>query len=178
MAPLQLKGCTRTPSLCSTTTPSGASERRHCQCLCSPLRPRSRAGVFPAARVPPRSPSPGAPLLRVLVLRYEASSHVRVDSLPADPFWGPSSLRHQAYVFVVLLSSYMRGEVRVNQGVRTCLPGRDCVPSPCAIVSHLSTVTAGTWKWTPSYVARPVVYGVPDAVHGCPTFPAQLRLRR
>ena len=46
MAPLQLKGCTRTPSLSSTTTPSGASERRHCQCLSSPLRPRGRAGVF------------------------------------------------------------------------------------------------------------------------------------
>ena len=46
MAPLQLKGCTRTSSLFSPTTPSGASERRHCQCLCSPLRPRGRAGVF------------------------------------------------------------------------------------------------------------------------------------
>ena len=46
VAPLQLKGCTRTPSLSSTTTPSGASERRHCQCLYSPLRPRGRAGVF------------------------------------------------------------------------------------------------------------------------------------
>ena len=46
MAPLQLKGCTQTPSLSSSTTPSRASERRHCQCLSSPLRPRGRAGVF------------------------------------------------------------------------------------------------------------------------------------
>ena len=47
MAPLQLKGCMRTPSLCSTTTPSGASERRHCQCLSSPLRPRSPCSGHP-----------------------------------------------------------------------------------------------------------------------------------
>ena len=61
VAPLQLKGCTRTPSLCSTTTPSGASERRHCQCLCSPLRPRSRAGVFRRREGPASQSLPGAP---------------------------------------------------------------------------------------------------------------------
>ena len=45
-----------------------------------------------AARVPPRSPSPGAPLLRVLVLclRYEASA--------GGSGWDPSSLRHGGFV--------------------------------------------------------------------------------
>ena len=61
MAPLKLKGCTRTPSLCSTTTPSGASERRHCQCFCSPLRPRGRAGVFRRREGPASQSLPGTP---------------------------------------------------------------------------------------------------------------------
>ena len=61
-APLQLKGCTRTPSMSSTTTPLGASERKHCQCLCSPLRPRGQSGVFrrregPASQSLPETPS-------------------------------------------------------------------------------------------------------------------------
>ena len=51
--------CTRTPSMSSTTTPLGASERKHCQCLCSPLRPRGRAGVFRRRGGPASQSLPG-----------------------------------------------------------------------------------------------------------------------
>ena len=124
-------GRSRTP-LCSTTTPSGASERRHCQCLCSPLRHGVEQACSAAAKVPPRSPSLGAPLLRVLVLslRYEASSlpegcrrRIRLRSVLPSSSSTCSSL-----------CSPTRGE-DVNRGDRTCLPGRDCVP-PCALVSQ------------------------------------------
>ena len=107
----------------STTTPSGASERRHCQCLCSPLRPRSRAGVFrrregPASQSPPGTPpsfSRACPLVM-----YEAFPRP-VDSLPPTRLWygsaSPSSLPTSS-----LLQSSKRGGY-VFQGVRTCFPG-------------------------------------------------------
>ena len=122
-APLQLKGCTRTPSLCSSTTPSGASERKHCQCMCSPLRPRVEQACSAAARVPPRSPCPGHPLrfpLGCPLLTYEAFPRP-VDSLPPTRFWygsaSPTSLPTSS-----LLRASMRGGY-VFQGVRTCFPG-------------------------------------------------------
>ena len=157
-----------------------------------------------AARVPPRSPSPGAPLLRVLVLclRYEASSHpeggrrrIRLGSVLPSSSCTCSSLL-----------SYTRGGRQ--PGRPEVFPGRGCVrlqvPFPVAqsfkadvlrvlrvlgrpdvssrprLCTSLrprfpkSTVTAGTWTWTPSYVARLVVYGV---VHGCRTFPGVKCLR-
>ena len=61
VAPLQLKGCTRTPSLSSTTTPSGASERRHCLCF---VLSTSTSGS--SRRVPPLRGSRLAPLLQGL----------------------------------------------------------------------------------------------------------------
>ena len=121
VAPLQLKGCTRTSSLFSPTTPSGASVL---SAFFSHSALHFDFGVelacSAAARVPPRSPSPGAPLLRVLVLclRYEASSH-------------PEGCRRRIRVGSVLpsssstcssLSSPTRAE-NANRGVRMCFLG-------------------------------------------------------
>ena len=119
--PLQLKGCTRTSSMFSPTTPSGASVL---SAFFSHSALHFDFGVeqacSAAARVPPRSPSPGAPLLHVLVLclRYEASSHpegcrrrIRVGSVFPSSSSTCSSL-----------GSPTRGK-DVFRGVRTCFPG-------------------------------------------------------
>ena len=130
VAPLQLKGCTRTPSLCSTTTPSGRQSAGTVSACALHFDLGVEQACSAAARVPPRSPSPGAPLLRVLVLRYEASSH---------PEGGRRRIRLRSVLpssssTCSSLCSPTRGE-DVNRGDRTCLPGRDCVP-PCALVSQ------------------------------------------
>ena len=124
MAPLQLKDCTRTPSLCSPTTPSGASERRHCQCLCSPLRPRGRAGVFRRSKSPASQFLLGTPPSFFSRLSFACVRVVLprpVDSLPPTRLWcgsaSPTSLPTSS-----LLQASMRGGY-VFQGVRTCFPG-------------------------------------------------------
>ena len=68
--PLQLKGCTRTSSMFSPTTPSGASVLCACSfALSTPLRPRGRTGVFRRREGPPRQPLSGIPLLPPLPVR-------------------------------------------------------------------------------------------------------------
>ena len=97
MAPLQLKGCTRTPSLCSSTTPSRASERRHCQCLSSPLRPRGRAGVFRRREGPTsQSFSRGSPSPCSCSLSSVRGFFSSRGWPPADPF-GMVSFRQRAH---------------------------------------------------------------------------------
>ena len=121
MAPLQLKGCTRTSSLFSPTTPSGASVlSAYFSHSALHLDFGVELACSAAARVPPRSPFLRAPLLRLLALclRYEASTH-------------PEGCRRRIRLGSVLpsssstcssLSSPTRGE-KVNQGVRMCFPG-------------------------------------------------------
>ena len=97
--------CTRTPSLSTTTTPSGASERKHCQCLSSPLRPLGRAGVFRRREGPASQSLPGTP-------------PSFFSSLPAGYVRGVS----MSGGFAALLQASMRGGY-VFQGVRMCFPG-------------------------------------------------------
>ena len=115
--------CTRTPSMSSTTTPLGASERQHCQCLCSPLRPRGRAGVFrrregPASQSLPGTPSSSFSRLSVGYVRGVSTSGGFAAAGPV--LWygsaSPTSLPSSS-----LLPASMRGGY-VFQGRRTCFP--------------------------------------------------------
>ena len=117
-APLQLKGCTRTPSM-SSTTPLGASERKHCQCLCSPLRPRGRAGVFRRREGPASQSLPGTPSSFFSRLSFAFVRGVSTSGgfAAADPSLVRTSLPTSS-----LLQASMRGGY-VFQGVRTCFPG-------------------------------------------------------
>ena len=65
------------------------------------------------------------------------------------------------FCFHVPRSLFLSGPPDVSSRPRLCTSLRPRFPPK-------STVTAGTWTWTPSFVARLVVYGV---VHGCRTFP-------
>ena len=139
-------------------------------CLCSPLRPRGRAAVFRRREGPAsQSFSRGSPSLCSCSLSSVRGFFSSRGWPPSDPFGirPPFVIK---YVFVVVLS-YTRGGRQ---------PGRPDVSSRPRLCTSLrprfpkSTVTAGTWTWTPSYVARLVVYGV---VHGCRTFPGVKCLR-
>ena len=90
VAPLQLKGCTRIPSLRTTTTPSGASKPRALSCSGLPLRPRGRTGVFRRREGPSSLPVPGHPLLaRLAVLWFLIRGDTSCrGSPPADPLFG------------------------------------------------------------------------------------------
>ena len=126
MAPLQLKGCTRTPSLSSTTTPSGASERRHCQCLSLHFDHGVEQACSAAARVPPRSPLPGTPpsFSPVLCLRYvRGVFSSRVDSLP--PSGSGTGIRSSLRLSLRVhrCAGVLHAGRYVNRGVRTCFPG-------------------------------------------------------
>ena len=125
MAPLQLKGCTRTPSLCSSTTPSGASERRRCLCLCSPLRPRGQSGVFRRREGPASLPfsrgSPSPCSSPFSTVRGFFSSR---GLPPTDPGGIRPPFVLMYVIFVEL--TYVRG---VHQPGRSdVFPGRGCVP--------------------------------------------------
>ena len=155
VAPLQLKGCTRTPSLCSSTTPSGASERRHCLCLCSPLRLRGRTGVFRRREGPASlpfsraSPSPCSSSLSSVRGFFSSRGWP-----PADPF-GIRPPFVLMYVIVVELS-YVAGSTSTGASGRVFL-GAAVYLLASPRFSPKSTVTAE--------------YLNADSVHACRTFP-------
>ena len=122
-APLQLRGCTRTPSLSSSTTPSGASGLQAFFCACALHFDHGvEQACSAAARVPPRQPISGLSLLaRLAVLR----SLLRGDtscrgSPPADPFSARSALPSSLSISS-LCSSPVR-KVHGFQGRRMCFP--------------------------------------------------------
>ena len=103
----------------------GASERRHCLCLCSPLRPRGRAGVFRRREGPASLPfsrgSPSPCSCPFSTVRGFFSSR---GLPPTDPGGIRPPFVLMYVVFVEL--TYVRG---IHQPGRSdVFPERDCVP--------------------------------------------------
>ena len=96
LGPLRRSGRTRTPSLCSTTTPSGASVPQGHLLFGAPLRLRGRLGVFRRREGHLLAAHLGPSLRPRLVLRFssftEAFPHSEVRRLWALFWSGPLSL--------------------------------------------------------------------------------------
>ena len=98
LGPLRRSGRTRTPSLCSTTTPSGASVPQGHLLFGAPLRLRGRLGVFRRREGHLLAAHLGPSLRPRLVLRL--SSFTRRFLIPRFAACGPSSgVVHSPFFF-------------------------------------------------------------------------------
>ena len=118
---------TRTP-LCSSTTLSGASERRHCQFLSSPLRPRGRAGVFrrregPASQSFSRSsPSPCSSSLSSVRGFFSSRGWPPADPVGIrPPFVSAVSFRQRAHTIWTSSPCFGPSFVRVRSLRSSCV---------------------------------------------------------
>ena len=112
VAPLQLKGCTRTSSFCSTTAPSGGVKASSTFVLgLSTSTSRSSRRVPPPRGSPPRCPSLGVPFWLVQPFfgsSYQVTPHAEVHRLRTRLSAG-SALPSSLCIFFFVPLVYPRG---------------------------------------------------------------------